>query len=99
MAFVTLLPGGVQQIGTVGVADVDASRGQRLAATGQNGLVGGNAPGWFALAAPAAPSVVAVPTLSQWCLLLLSAMAGLLGGRRLRAQRTTAMPPFDRQAP
>ena len=98
MAFVTLLPGGVQQIGTVGVADVDASRGQRLAATGQNGLVGGNAPGWFALAAPAAPSVVAVPTLSQWCLLLLSAMAGLLGGRRLRAQRTTAMPPFDRQA-
>lgn len=36
-AFLTLLPGGAQQIGAVTVAGVDASRGQWLAPTGQNG--------------------------------------------------------------
>ncbi len=82
MAFFTLLPGGTQQISAVTVTGVDASRGQRLAPTGQNGPGGGSAPGWFALAAPAVPSAVAVPTLSTWSLLLLSALAGLMGWRR-----------------
>lgn len=82
MAFLTLLPGGTQQISAVTVTSVDASRGQRLAPTGQNGPGGGSAPGWFALAAPVIPSSVAVPTLSTWSLLLLSALAGLMGWRR-----------------
>lgn len=79
-AFLTLLPGGVQQIGAVSVSGVDASRGQRLAPTGQNGPGGGNAPGWFALAP--APGAVPVPSLGAWSLLLLSALTGLLGWRR-----------------
>lgn len=86
-AFLTLLPGGAQQIGAVSVSGVDASHGQRLAPTGQNGPAGGNAPGWFALAAPATPSAVAIPTLNTWGLLLLSTLAGLLGGRQYAHRR------------
>lgn len=81
-AFLTLLPGGVQQIGTVTVAGVDASRGQRLSPSGQNGPGGGSAPGWFA--PPSAQTVVAVPTVGEWGVVLLSALAGLLGARQLR---------------
>ena len=81
-AYLTLLPGGAQQIGLVSVARVDASRGQRLAPAGQNGLGGGSAPGWFAPL-----SAVAVPALGPWNLLMLTALAGLLGWRQWRGPR------------
>ncbi|MCG3783886.1 IPTL-CTERM sorting domain-containing protein [Delftia acidovorans] len=89
-AFLTLLPGGAQQIGAVTVAGVDASRGQWLAPTGQNGPGGSSAPGWFAR--PPTLGAVAVPSLGEWSVLLLSTLAGLLGWRRLRAPRGTTTP-------
>jgi len=89
-AFLTLLPGGAQQIGAVTVAGVDASRGQWLAPSGRNGPGGGSAPGWFARLP--ALDAVAVPSLGEWGLLLLSTLTGLLGWRRLRAPRGTTTP-------
>lgn len=45
-AYLTLLPSGTQDIGTVGVNNVNASRGQRLAPT-QTNRISGRAPNWF----------------------------------------------------
>ncbi|WP_423460716.1 hypothetical protein [Ottowia sp. VDI28] len=45
-AYLTLSQGGTQNISTVGVNSVDASRGQRLAPT-QTNQIGGRAPNWF----------------------------------------------------
>ena len=46
-SYLTLLPGGSQNIGAVGVNQVDATRGQRLAPTSMNETPGGSAPNWF----------------------------------------------------
>ena len=45
--YLTLLAGGTQNIGAVGVNQVDASHGQHLAPTLDNQTAGGNAPNWF----------------------------------------------------
>lgn len=57
-SYLTLLPGGTQNIGAVGVNQVDATRGQHLAPTQLNQIAGGVAPNWFRTATSAVP----VPT-------------------------------------
>lgn len=52
-SYLTLLPGGTQNISAVGVNQVDASRGQHLAPTQLNQIANGVAPNWFRTAIPA----------------------------------------------
>ena len=59
-SYLTLLPAGTQNIAAVGVAQVDASRGQRLAPTLENQNVGGSAPNWFRSAISGTPVPVPV---------------------------------------
>ncbi|MPN19114.1 hypothetical protein SDC9_166480 [bioreactor metagenome] len=92
-AYLTLLPGGTQTIATVGVNDVNASRGQHLAPTAVN-VITGPAVNWFS-AGPKPPVVIAqpVPVTGPWGLAL---MAGLLMAAAHRTRRQSRKSPHGR---
>ncbi|MBH1966094.1 MAG: IPTL-CTERM sorting domain-containing protein [Comamonadaceae bacterium] len=69
--FLSLLPGGTQNITTVGVGNVNASRGQRLAPTQMNQIGQGYAPNWFANPSSIPSGIAPVPTTSAFGLSLL----------------------------
>jgi hypothetical protein len=79
LAYLNLLPGGLQNIQSVGVNNVGAS-GQTLAPYQSNLISGGLAPNWF--------EQFAVPSLSLGALLLLIASLILLAYRHQGQRRT-----------
>ena len=83
-SYLTLLPGGTQNIAAVGVNQVDATRGQRLAPTLRNQYAAGSAPNWFQSSTVGTPAVP-VPTNGPFGLVLM----GLLLGAAAIAQRWT----------
>ncbi|MET4576479.1 hypothetical protein [Ottowia thiooxydans] len=82
--FLSLLPGGTQNITTVGVANVNASRGQRLAPTQTNQIGQGYAPNWFSNASSLVSGIAPVPTSST---VGLGLMALLLSGTAFLKRR------------
>lgn len=70
-SYMTLLPGGTQNIGAVGVNQVDATHGQHLAPTQLNQIAGGIAPNWFQVVSTP-PVVTPVPAQGPLGLALMS---------------------------
>ncbi len=82
-AYLSLGPGGAQDISSVGVNGVDASRGPRLAPTEVN-QISGSAVNWFNSRAPSVGPVIPVPTTGP---LGLSLMVLLLGAAAFLRRR------------
>ncbi|WP_028606074.1 hypothetical protein [Ottowia thiooxydans] len=83
-AHLSLQPGGTQNITTVGVSNVNASRGLRLAPTQTNVISGGFAANWFSNPSSIVTMVAPVPASSTASLTLMALLMGVAAFLRRR---------------
>ncbi|WP_028606076.1 hypothetical protein [Ottowia thiooxydans] len=86
-AFLSLQAAGTQNITAVGVSNVNASRGQRLAPTQMNQIMNGYSPNWFSNPSSVVSGIAPVPTSDAVSLTLMALLLSGTAFLKRRAQK------------